>query len=172
MIAHKRAQIAVNHAVMLNRQIRYAAPCIELIGSGKGIGRANIQTGRAHTAMVVFRRIGQQFKRGENRAQKQPRTKLARHQIRVLALPAQTGAHGQRLFHDRCRVDKDFHLSLRFIDEPTGQRLQFLFNDIMIIAPLRIDRNHALIVIFQGRQGVAFGAVIDPQHDNALRFRP
>ena len=47
--------------------------------------------------MVRFRLVGLELEIGEDRAEKQPRAEFARHQIGVLALPAEPGAGGERL---------------------------------------------------------------------------
>ena len=49
--------------------------------------------------MIGLGLIGRQLERGEDRAEKQPRAEFARHEIGVLALPAEPGRLRQRLFH-------------------------------------------------------------------------
>ena len=44
-------------ALVLDGQIGNAAPRIDLVGCGKGIGRAGVQTGPAGAAMVALRRV-------------------------------------------------------------------------------------------------------------------
>ena len=46
-------------------------------------------------AVILRRRVRRQVEGGEDRAEKQPRTKVARQQIRVLALPAEAGCSGE-----------------------------------------------------------------------------
>ena len=65
----------------------------------------------AIAAMIVLGRIGRQIERGEDRAEEQPGAELPRHEIGVLALPADAGGRGQRLFHHRGRIDEHFHIA-------------------------------------------------------------
>ncbi len=63
--------------------------------------------------------VARQLQRGEDRAEKQPGAEFARHQIGVLALPAQSRRLRQRLFHHGGGVDE--HLDLA-PDAATSQR--------------------------------------------------
>ena len=66
--------------------------------------------------------VGRQIERGENRAEEQPRAVLARDQIGVLALPAEAGRFGQRLFHHRRGVDEHFDVAAGVVDQPASER--------------------------------------------------
>ena len=47
---------------MLDRPVADAAPGVELVRSGEGVGRAGVQTSRAGAAMIGdVRRVGHQF---------------------------------------------------------------------------------------------------------------
>ena len=101
--------------LMLDREIGNAAPRIELIRRGKApVGHASRQA--RHCPQWSDRRVGRQLEVGEDRAQEQPGAKFARHQIGVLALPAQTRARGQRLLEQRGSVDE--HLDIRLAGAP------------------------------------------------------
>ena len=45
-VAHQRAQLARDRTLVLDRQVRDAAPRIEPVGRGKRIGRADVEAGR------------------------------------------------------------------------------------------------------------------------------
>ena len=91
-VAHAAAELARDRALVLDREIGDAAPRIELVGRRKGVasGRRRGRPGRA--AMVGLGRVGRQLERGEDLAEEQPGAELARHQVGVLALPADAGA--------------------------------------------------------------------------------
>jgi hypothetical protein len=79
--------------------------------------------------------------------------------VGVLALPAQPGGLAQRFFHDRGGIDEDFDLRLRFLrHDPAGQRLERAFDEVVIIDPLRIDRNPRAVGHIGQRQRVVRGA--------------
>ncbi len=78
-IADRDAKFACDLAAMLDRQIRDAAPCIEPVWRGKRLRRADIETGAASPAMILFRLVGGEIKRRENRPEKEPGSELARH---------------------------------------------------------------------------------------------
>ncbi len=105
-----RAQFARDRALVLDGQIRNAAPRIELVGRGERRGRADVETGAARAAVIDVGVVARQVERGEDRAEKQPRAELARHEVGVLALPAEAGGLRQRLFHHGGGVDEHFHV--------------------------------------------------------------
>ena len=110
---HGGAEFARDMALMLDREIGDAAPGIQLIRRGKGVGRADIEAGTAGAAMVGFRIIGLEHRIGEDGPQEEPIAKLAAEKVGMLALPAKPGARGQRLFHQRRGVDKHLQLAVR-----------------------------------------------------------
>ncbi len=147
-IADQRPQLARDRPLVLDRQIGNAAPRVDLVGRGKGGGRAGVETGAAAPAMVGLRLVGRQVEIGEDRAEKQPRAEIAADQIGVLALPAEARRRGERLLHHRRRIDE--HLDLgpsraRRRDEPGGERLQPALDDVMIVAVARIDRDRGAV---------------------------
>ena len=92
--------------------------------------------------------------------------------IGMLALPAEAGGFGQRLFHHRRGVDKDFYLAFRLTDQPAGGALKRALDDIMIVLALRIDRYPAVIGhAFQGKR-ILGGRVAHSQHDHRLHIGP
>ena len=62
-------------------------------------------------AMVAFGASGVERQAQIDLAEEQPGAELARHEVGVLALPAEAGLLGQRLLHDRRGVDKHLQLA-------------------------------------------------------------
>src|SRR5436305_1398549 len=83
-----------------------AAPRIERVRRRKCRGRADIETSLAGSAVISLALVSRELKRCEDGAEKQPRAKLARHEVRVLALPADPRCLRQRLLHHRGGIDK------------------------------------------------------------------
>jgi len=69
-IAHGFAKFLWDRAVMFNRQVGNAAPCIQAIRRRECLGRADINAARASAAMINFCRIGAEIERGVNLSQK------------------------------------------------------------------------------------------------------
>ena len=128
-VAHRRAQLARDRALVLDGEVGDAAPRIEPIGRGEGRGRADVEAGAAGAAMVRSRRVRRQVERGEDRAEKQPRAEFARHQVGVLALPAEAGGGGERLLHHGGGVDE--HLDVAAGCLAISQRASALSRGLM-----------------------------------------
>src|ERR1035437_8416954 len=75
-VAYSRAEFMRDRPLMLDGEIRNAAPRIEAVRLRKRRGRADVETGTACAATVRLRRIGRQIERGENRAEEKPRAIL------------------------------------------------------------------------------------------------
>ncbi len=58
-------------------------------------------------------RVGRELERGVDLAQEEPGAVAAGDQVGVLALPAEAGGLGERLFHDRGGIDEDFDVAAR-----------------------------------------------------------
>ena len=101
-----------------------------------------------------------------------------RHQIGVLALPAQPRRLPQRLFHHRRGIDENLYTNVakppprRLRHQPAGEVFQRLFHRIVVIRPLRINRNARPIPHLGQRQRIASRRVTHPQRDHALRLWP
>ena len=67
-----------------------------------------------------------------------PRSQCPRHQICMLALPAKARPMGQRLFHQRRRIHKNFHVRLRYTRKPRRNFLELALHHIMVIPVQRI----------------------------------
>ena len=61
----------------------------------------------------------------------------------MLALPAEAGGLGERLLHQRRRIDEDLDLALRSRAQAMRQMLELALDHIVIVAPQRIDRDDA-----------------------------
>ena len=72
-VAEQRTQFARDRSLVLDSEIRDAAPRIETIRCGKRVSWTDVEAGAATAAMVVFGGVRRQIERGEERAQKQPR---------------------------------------------------------------------------------------------------
>ena len=97
----------------------------------------------------------------------------AADEIGVLALPAEAGGFGQRLFHNRCRIDEDFQILARGAGgETAGDALELAFDNVVIIAVLCIDGNRGLILVLEDCQRIAVRSVIHGKHDDRTHLRP
>ncbi len=95
--------------------------------------------------MVGLGRIHGQFGGGVNRAEEEPGAVLARDQDGVLALPAEARRLRQRLFHHRGGVDEDLDVGPALGGEQPGDALELALDDVVIVAPARIERNRRLV---------------------------
>ena len=105
-VADQRPQCGRDRPLVLDRQIRDAAPCIEPIRGRERGGRAGVETAPAGAAMIALGRVGRQRHAEKNLPEKHPGAETAGHEIGMLALPADSGLLRQRLFHDRRGIDK------------------------------------------------------------------
>ena len=95
--------------------------------------------------MISLGFVGRQLGAREDRAEKQPGAEFARDQIGVLALPADPGGLGERLFHHRGGIDEDFDLQAGLATEPAGEGLELAFDDAVIVAALRVNGDCAAL---------------------------
>ena len=122
--------------------------------------------------MIGVGLVARQIGRGEDRAEKQPGAEFARHQIGVLALPAQSGRLRQRLFHHGGGIDEHLDLAAGRRDQPSRQRLQPLLDQVVIIVALRIDRDRAARALRKNLERIFIGPVIDAEHDDRAHAGP
>src|SRR5438445_12305910 len=99
--------------------------------------------------MVGLGSIGFEFEAQINLAEKQPGAEIARHQIGVLALPAEPGALGERLFHYRGGVDKQFESTRPARLDPMRERFEAALQGVVIVASLRVDRDNSAVLRVQ-----------------------
>src|SRR5262245_59540490 len=119
--------------LMLDGEVRDAGARVDLIRRGEGSRRANVETAAAGPAAILFRCVRLNRGAGEDRADEQPRAKLARHEIGVLALPAEARARGERLLHYRRGVHEDLNFAAKKLLHPNSKRLELGFEDVVIV---------------------------------------
>jgi hypothetical protein len=175
-VANQGAHLARDRPLQFDGQIGNAAPGVELIRCREGRCGADVETAPAGTAMVALGLVGRQLQRGENSAEEEPRAHTARHQVGVLALPAQPGRLSQRLLHDRGGIDEDLDLAALLLDQPAPQPLQPLLDHVVIVAALGVDADRGPVRLRQNCQRVASGGVGGRvglgQHDDRTGFGP
>src|SRR3546814_19362021 len=82
---------------------------------------------------TLFRAIGGQRERGVDRAEEQPTAVIAADEVGVLALPAEPGGFGKRLFHHRRGIDEHLEIGARRLGHhPPRERLQFALDQVVI----------------------------------------
>ena len=171
-VADRRAQIDGDHPLMLDCQIRNAPPGIEPVRRGKRRRRASIEAAAARPAMVGRGAIGFQIEAQIDLAEKQPGAEITRHQVGVLALPAEPGLLGERLLHHRSGVDKELQRTRPMLLNPARERFQAPLQGIVVIAASCVDRNHSAFGPIGERQRVDLGRITNAQHDYGSRFGP
>ena len=168
----ERAQFDRDHPFVFDRQIGDAAARVELVGRREGGGRAGVEAAAAGAAVIALCRVGFERQAQKNLAEKQPGAEIPRHQIGVLALPAEPGARRQRFFHDRGGVDKELQRARPLRLNPKCQRLEAPLQRVVIVAAAGIDRNDAAVPAVGERRRVVGRGIVDAEHDDALRLGP
>jgi len=90
----------------------------------------------------------------------------------VLALPAETGCGGERLFHHRRGIDKDLHIFAGARGKTGCDLLQPPLDDVVIIAVAGIDRNGGLVRFGKQVARIFFRAVVQSEHDDGAHVAP
>src|SRR6185437_4977308 len=157
---------------VLDGEIGDAARGIEAIGRGERRGRADIEAAPALAAVIPVRRVRRQVEGEIDLAEKEPGAELARDEVGVLALPAEPGRFGERLFHDRRGVDENLELTRPARIDPARELLQALLDEVVIVAMARIDRDRAALALAKRSQRIVLGGVIEAEHDDAPRLGP
>ena len=157
---------------MFDGEIGDAAPRIELVRRGEGVGRARIEAGAALAAMIRFRRVGRQFDRQEQFAEEQPGAEAARHQVGVLALPAMARLLRGELFHQRRRVDEHLQALVVGVPDEAAELLQPALHHVVIVAALRIDRDRAAFALLQHVARIARRPVVQRHRHDGARLGP
>jgi len=121
-------------------------------------------------AMVVWL-VRRSFQCGEDRADEEPGSQLARDQIGVLTLPAKARGFGQRLLHHRRGVDEDLHLAAEAMHQLLRQPLQPPLEHVVVVAVAGVDREIAHRRPRQIGQRIAGLAVALGDDDGATRRR-
>src|SRR6516164_5057042 len=115
------------------------------MGRGEGRRRAGIEAAPAGTAMVGLRTIRLESQAQINLPEEQPGAEIARHQIGVLALPAEPGALGEWLLHHRGGVDKELEPARPAFLDPVRECAEAALQGVVVIAPARVNRDRAAI---------------------------
>ena len=90
----------------------------------------------------------------------------------MLALPADPRRLRQRLLHHRRGVDEDLDLRPGLRHQPAPEPLQPLLDQVVIVAPPRIDADRPAVAPRQHRQRVLLRRIDLRQHDHRPRLRP
>lgn len=96
----------------------------------------------------------------------------------MLALPAHAGSRRQWLLHDGSSVDKDLHFlfaSVQFSgapNEPLCDEFKFAFDDVMIIAMTRVNRDSCRAAVGKRCEWIFIRPVIHTQHDDGPYILP
>src|SRR5690606_9334144 len=123
-------QFVRDGAFVLDREVGNAAPRIEPIGRGEGLGGAGFLAGIARSAAILVRCIGRKRQRGVERAEEQPVAMFAADKISMFTLPTDAGHLAERLFHHRRGIDEDLEFGARrLLDKPARQGLERLLED-------------------------------------------
>ncbi len=113
------------------------------------------------------------LERGVDRAQEQPASLIAAHQIGMLALPPKPRRLRERLLHHGCGIDE--HLEVdprRFRHQPARERLQRALDDVVIVAALRIGRDTPHPALARQRERIGRRGVAHAERDHALHLGP
>jgi hypothetical protein len=171
-VAYRGTQLVRNRPFVLNGQIRNAAPRIEPIGRRERVGRAHVEAGLTCAAVIDLGFIDRKLERCEDGTEEQPRAVISRHQIGVLALPAETRARRERLLHHGRRIDEHLHVAAGIRHKPARDCLQLRLDELVIVVALRVDRDRAALALLKDRERIAVRPVIQAQHDDGARVRP
>ena len=91
-VAHGLAEFGRDVALVLDGEVRDAAPGIEPVGGGERVGRADVEAAAAGAATVGLGVVGREVEGGEQFAEEEPRAVAAGDEVGVLALPADARA--------------------------------------------------------------------------------
>ena len=106
-----------------DRKVGDTAAGIDLIGGCDRLGRADVDTGDAATAVIGLRRIYWQRQIGEKFTQKKPATILSVDEVGVLADPTQSCFVCKGFLQYRCGIDKGTIKSALTIDDTLLSRM-------------------------------------------------
>ncbi len=90
----------------------------------------------------------------------------------MLALPAESRLCRERLLHERCRIDENFHLGTAARCKPGRKQFQLSLDDVVIVAAQGIERDHSGVARRSRAMGSRSCAVIHGEHDGAAGLRP
>ena len=157
---------------MFDREIRNAPSRIETIWRRESRGRTNVEASATTAAAIRLGRIVRQVEGGENGPEKQPGSESARNQICMFALPPQAALSGERLFHNRSRIDEYLNLAAGVGDQPASQFFQARLDDIVIVISLGIDLDRSAGAHLQDGKRIIVWSVIHSEHDDGACLSP
>ena len=114
--------------------------------------------------MLSLGRIRLERGSGQYHAEKQPVAVGAAQQVGVFALPAEAGALGQRLFHQRGGVDEDLDVLACAGGDLAGQGLEAPLDDLVIVIAPGVDRDIAGRPVRHFGKGVVLRAIVEAKH--------
>ena len=159
-VTHQRPQRFRYHPFQLNGQIGNTASRIQLPGSRKGAGRADIQTSSTTaTVFVGLRFIHRQWQIREDFTEKKIGAGAAVDQHCVFANPAQRGFFRQRPLQHRRTVNKGAlaQAGIGSLTNPRGNRRQPLAYQLVVITADGITGDVRLV---RGIQQLPHGGII------------
>ncbi len=71
-----------------------------------------------------------------------------------------------------CGIDENFHLFARCCHQPSRQHLQPLLDDVVIVVALRIGGDCATRALFEKRERILIGSIVDAEHDDRAHAGP
>jgi len=122
--------------------------------------------------MILFGFVWGEVEGREKGTQKEPVPDLTAYKVGMLSLPPQSGCPSKGLFHHRGGVHENFDLSAPFLDQPTPQPFQPLFDQIMVIPIAGIDRDCPSVLVFKQLERVVLWGIGFGQHHHGFGFRP
>ena len=90
----------------------------------------------------------------------------------MLALPAEPGRLRQRLLHDGRGIDEDLDVGAAARCEQPGDALQLALDDVVIVAPSRIERDRRLVRLGEHGERIAFAGIVHAEHDDGADLAP
>src|SRR5579875_267368 len=169
-VADRRAEFDRNRAGVLDGQIRDASPRIEPVRRDDGARRAGRDARLARAAVGARRGIGRQRQVRQDLSEKEPRARIARKEVGVLADPAEARRARERLLEygravDTHAITERADASRKLLGEP-GERPP---HDLVIIAAERIAGDVAALAVPQRLHRVArlLGPVVHAHTDRA-----
>src|SRR4051812_36043888 len=166
-VADQRPQLLGNRALVLDGEIRDAAPCIELVRRNDGLRWTDVDAAVAGAAVLICRYVGRQRQVGVHLAEEEPRSGAVQKQ-RVLAAPADARAGSELDLHHRRRIGE--HAVAEGADlilDAGTELLQPIAQHLVVIAAARIARD--VRPFAHRRHLVLADAVIHAARDHSQR---
>ena len=172
-VADRRAKLERDHALVLDRQVRDAAPRVEPIGRGERRGRAGVETAPAGAAMVGLGRRRDRAP-GSDRSRRETATSRIARETRLVCLPCQPipACCASGFSMTGAVSTKSFKAPGHCPSIQCASAFSRRFKRVVVVAAARIDRDGAAIGRLQRRQRIVLGGVIDAEHDDGAGLGP